>query len=186
MLGRLSLEFERIGKIAHLAEMYKEIEILRKEVEFQKRLAEHWEGRWKQEYSEKIELLHKNIELKKKYEGIPEEVRSKFGLVPSSSQMASQDIPSNKDERGEGSVRDHKGKRKEMDGNGVAMRDKGRKKKKNGHFKKKCVAPKCETCNKSHTGICYVKIGACFRCGQLGHQVRNCPEQMNFGMVKLL
>ena len=59
LLDRRSLEFERIGKMAHLAEMYKEIEILRKEVEFQNRLAEHWEGRWKQEYSEKIELLHK-------------------------------------------------------------------------------------------------------------------------------
>ena len=135
---------------------------------------------------EKIELLHKNIELKKKYEGIPEEVQSKFELVSASSRTASLDTPSNKEKRGEGSARDVKGKRKEMDGDGFAMKDKGRKKKKNGHFKKRCVAAKCETCNKNHTGVCYAKIGACFRCVQLGHQVRNCPRQMNFGMVKLL
>ena len=64
--------------MAHFFDMYKEIQIIRKEIEFQNRLVEHWEWQWKQEYSEKIELLHKNIELKKKYEGIPEEVRSKF------------------------------------------------------------------------------------------------------------
>ena len=37
-------------------------------------MVDYWEGRWKQEYAEKIELLHKNIELKKKYGGITEEV----------------------------------------------------------------------------------------------------------------
>ena len=73
-----------------------------------------------------------------------------------------------------------------MYGDRFAMKDKGRKKKKNGHFKKRRVAAECETYNKIHTGICYLKIGACLRCGQLGHQVRNCPRQMNFGMVKLL
>ena len=78
----------------NLTDLHKKMEILRKEVEFQKKLAEHWEGRRKQEYLEKIELLHKNIELKKKYEGIPEEVRNKFELVHLPSRIASQDIPS--------------------------------------------------------------------------------------------
>ena len=89
----------------------------------------------------------------------------KFELVPSSSRTTSQDIPSNKDKWGEGSSRDIQGKCKEMYGDGSAMKDKGKKKKKNGHFKKKCLTAKCESCNKLHTGICYSKIGACFRCG---------------------
>ena len=55
--------------MTNFGEMHKEIDILRKEVEFQKKLADYWEGRWKQEYAEKIELLHKNVELEKKYKG---------------------------------------------------------------------------------------------------------------------
>ena len=50
-----------------LEEMRKEMDILRNEVEFQKKLADYWEGRWKQEYAEKTELLRKNIELEKEY-----------------------------------------------------------------------------------------------------------------------
>lgn len=53
--------------------MYKKIAVLRDEVEVQRRLAEYWEGWWKHKYPEKIELLHKNLELKRKYEGISEE-----------------------------------------------------------------------------------------------------------------
>ena len=49
-----------------LEEMRKEMDILRNEVEFQRKLAEYWEGRWKQEYAEKIELLRQNVELEKK------------------------------------------------------------------------------------------------------------------------
>ena len=73
---------------------------------------------------------------------------------------------------------DIKGKRKEMYGDGSAMKDKGKKETKTGLFKKKCVTAKCESGNKLRTGICYSKIGACFKCSQLGS-----PEQMNFGMV---
>ena len=32
-------------------------------------MVDYWEGRKKQEYAEKIELLHKNMELEKKYKG---------------------------------------------------------------------------------------------------------------------
>ena len=48
---------------------------------------------------------------------------------------------------------------------------------KNGHFKKRCVAVKCEICGKTHIEMCYLKTGACFRCGKLGHKVRNYPKQ---------
>ena len=48
-----------------LEEMRKEMDILRNEVEFQRKLADYWEGRWKQEYAEKIELLRQNVELEK-------------------------------------------------------------------------------------------------------------------------
>ena len=55
-----------------LEEMRKEMDILRNEVEFQRKLADYWEGRWKQEYAEKTELLRKNVELEKKYKGKPQ------------------------------------------------------------------------------------------------------------------
>ncbi|XP_071921768.1 uncharacterized protein [Coffea arabica] len=72
--GRLPLECQRIREMEHLIDINKEIEILRDEIEVQKKLAKYWEGRWKDEYLEKIELLHKNIDPKRKYEGISEEV----------------------------------------------------------------------------------------------------------------
>ena len=56
------------------------------------------------------------------------------------------------------------------------MKYKEKEKTKNGHFKKRSMAAKCETCNKIHTRLYYLKTGACFKCGQLGHQVRNCPR----------
>ena len=46
-------------------DIQEEIVILQKEVEFQKKLAEHWEGQWKPEYTEKTELLNKDMEMKK-------------------------------------------------------------------------------------------------------------------------
>ena len=56
------------------------------------------------------------------------------------------------------------------------MKYKKKEKRKNGHFKKRCMVAKCKTYNKIHTGLCYLKTGACFKCGQLGHQVRNYPR----------
>ena len=47
--------------------MRKEMDLLRKEVEFQKKLADYWKGWRKQENAEKIELLYKNVELETKY-----------------------------------------------------------------------------------------------------------------------
>ena len=44
---------------------------------------------------EKTEILNKNIEMKRKYAGIPEEVWNRFELVHSISQLAFQDIPNN-------------------------------------------------------------------------------------------
>ncbi|XP_052489464.1 uncharacterized protein LOC128042435 [Gossypium raimondii] len=35
----------------------------------------------------------------------------------------------------------------------------------------------CKHYNKSHYGECRVKNGACFRCGSLGHYLRDCPEK---------
>ncbi|XP_033513357.2 uncharacterized protein [Nicotiana tomentosiformis] len=34
----------------------------------------------------------------------------------------------------------------------------------------------CQTCGKSHLGQCHVLIGDCFRCGQLGHHLRDFPQ----------
>ena len=175
-LGRLSFDLKGIGDMTNLESMHKEIDIFRMDVEFQKKLIDYWERRWKQEYAEKIGLLHKNGELEKKYKGIPEEVRNKFELVHSPSQVESQDLPGNQVERGEGSSHDTREKRKATSEDELAMKYKEKEKIKNGHFKKRCMDAKCEICNKIHTGLCYLKIGAYFKCCQLGNQVSNCPR----------
>ena len=46
--GRLSFDFKGIGDMTNLEGMHKEIDTLRMEVEFQKKLVDYWEGRWKQ------------------------------------------------------------------------------------------------------------------------------------------
>ena len=45
---KLPFEFKRIREITNLTDMHKEIEIIPKEVEFQKKLVEYWEGWWNQ------------------------------------------------------------------------------------------------------------------------------------------
>ena len=74
-------------------------------------------------------------------------MRNKFELVHLPSPVASQDISSNQVKRGKDEL---------------AIKDKERKKIKNGHFKKRCITTKCEICNKIHTRLCYLKTGACF------------------------
>ncbi|XP_070019743.1 uncharacterized protein [Nicotiana sylvestris] len=38
------------------------------------------------------------------------------------------------------------------------------------------TTPVCQTCGRSHLGQCRVLIGECFRCGQLGHHLRDFPQ----------
>ncbi|KAF7842483.1 ATP-dependent RNA helicase glh-2-like isoform X2 [Senna tora] len=35
----------------------------------------------------------------------------------------------------------------------------------------------CPTCGKFHSGLCYRGSGACYRCGKVGHLIRDCPQQ---------
>ncbi|KAI0510722.1 hypothetical protein KFK09_011331 [Dendrobium nobile] len=37
-------------------------------------------------------------------------------------------------------------------------------------------APVCQTCGRRHFGQCYKMTGQCFRCGQPGHRIAECPQ----------
>ncbi|XP_028102246.1 uncharacterized protein LOC114301494 [Camellia sinensis] len=39
--------------------------------------------------------------------------------------------------------------------------------------------PNCPSCRKTHQGQCYQAIGACYRCDQVGHLVKDCPKFTN-------
>ncbi|XP_038702123.1 uncharacterized protein LOC119998777 [Tripterygium wilfordii] len=43
--------------------------------------------------------------------------------------------------------------------------------------------PPCLTCGKRHSGQCYRATGACFKCGQLGHRMWECPQGQNISSV---
>ena len=116
------------------------------------KLIEYYEGRWKQEYVEKTELLTKNMELKRKYEEKLEEMWNDFELVYSTTQVAFWDTPSNQVKSGEGSFHETKGKRKVFNENKLVMIERM-----NRYFKKRVVVTKCEVCKKTHTGMCYLK-----------------------------
>ncbi|XP_073046258.1 uncharacterized protein [Primulina eburnea] len=34
----------------------------------------------------------------------------------------------------------------------------------------------CDTCRQKHIGECYRKTGACFKCGKVGHRIKDCPD----------
>ncbi|KAH7564847.1 hypothetical protein JRO89_XS09G0039700 [Xanthoceras sorbifolium] len=54
-------------------------------------------------------------------------------------------------------------------------KNRGQKRWKNEDEDKKDLSI-CETCGKKHGGVCFEKIGACFKCGKPGHYIQNCPE----------
>ncbi|XP_075499246.1 uncharacterized protein LOC142537630 [Primulina tabacum] len=39
----------------------------------------------------------------------------------------------------------------------------------------------CGTCKQYHIGECYRKTGACLKCGQVGHRIKECPEDKEKG-----
>ena len=41
--------------------------------------------------------------------------------------------------------------------------------------------PKCPTCRRYHFGECRMKKGGCYKCGELGHHIRDCPKRQNTG-----
>ncbi|XP_075521358.1 uncharacterized protein LOC142554581 [Primulina tabacum] len=34
----------------------------------------------------------------------------------------------------------------------------------------------CDTCSQKHVGECYRKTDACFKCGKVGHRIKDCPD----------
>ncbi|XP_075515413.1 uncharacterized protein LOC142550056 [Primulina tabacum] len=39
----------------------------------------------------------------------------------------------------------------------------------------------CDTCRQKHVGECYRKMGACFKCGKVGHRIKDCPDHKDKG-----
>ncbi|XP_073061882.1 uncharacterized protein [Primulina eburnea] len=39
----------------------------------------------------------------------------------------------------------------------------------------------CDTCRQKHVGECYRKTCACFKCGKVGHRIKDCPDNKDKG-----
>ncbi|XP_075473865.1 uncharacterized protein LOC142504910 [Primulina tabacum] len=39
----------------------------------------------------------------------------------------------------------------------------------------------CDTCRRKHVGECYRKTCACFKCGKVGHRIKDCPDNKDKG-----
>ena len=46
------------------------------------------------------------------------------------------------------------------------------------------VIENCSKCGKKHNGVCYCESRACFKFGQMGHHIKDCPALKNESMVK--
>ena len=46
------------------------------------------------------------------------------------------------------------------------------------------VIKNCLKCSKKHNGVCYHGSGACFKRGQMGYCIKNCPTLKSEPMVK--
>ena len=42
----------------------------------------------------------------------------------------------------------------------------------------------CSKCGKKHNSVCYRESGACFKCGQIGHHIKDCPALKSEPVVK--
>ena len=195
--------FQQFCEMAHWVEMYKEIAVLRDEIEVQRRLAAYWEGRWKHEYSEKIELLHQNLELKRKYEGISEEALT---MAQNTTAMG---FPEEAQRTGIARPQVNifhakkRGKRPEQCKRGRPVAKKGRGVRgvkiletlkedtpggnPSGEGPLHDVSQEdqtpialsfCGYCRKSnHMEVdCWKKDGRCLRCGSTEHRIANCPS----------
>ena len=107
--------------MASLGEMLREIEALQEKVEFQTKLTEYWEGRWKQEFVKKLELEKKHVDIQKKYYEALELIYDKSEEVCPPIPIASQGVVNNQGNGGEGSSNGSKRKRKGSDGDLVPI-----------------------------------------------------------------
>ena len=46
------------------------------------------------------------------------------------------------------------------------------------------VMENCSKCDKKHNGVSYRESGACFKCGKMGHRIKDCLALKSEPMVK--